>query len=164
MSKINRRRRSELLLRCVPMLSAYTRTLVEDSETARDVIQEVILRLLSAPGVPDELPEFANHGRQLAFEVARGTAPPVGDTLLTAGETPMLDEPMDPWLDPERAVDTREALERAVHHLGDDALALLVRRSVLGENARELSSGRTQSPAALRVRLMRLRSSARAAR
>jgi DNA-directed RNA polymerase specialized sigma24 family protein len=76
----------------------------------------------------------------------------------------MPDEPLDPWLDPERAVDTREALERAVHHLGDDALELLVRRYVLGENARELSSGRTQSPAALRVRLMRLRSSARAAR
>jgi hypothetical protein len=51
-----------------------------------------------------------------------------------------------------------------VHHLGDDALELLVRRYVLGENARELATGRSQTPAALRVRLMRLRSSARAAR
>jgi hypothetical protein len=48
--------------------------------------------------------------------------------------------------------------------LGDDALELLVRRYVLGENARELASRRSQTPAALRVRLMRLRSSARAAR
>ncbi|MGC4094826.1 MAG: hypothetical protein QM756_44290 [Polyangiaceae bacterium] len=162
MSKINRRHRSELLLRCVPMLSAYVKTLVEDPETARDVIQEVILRLLSGPTVPDELGEFAHHGRQLAWEIARGSAPPM-EMPITA-ETPVVDEPLDPWLDPERAVDTREALERAVHHLGDDALELLVRRYVLGENARELSTGRTQSPAALRVRLMRLRSSARTAR
>ena len=163
MSKINRRRRSELLLRCVPTLSTYVKTLVEDPETERDVIQEVILRLLSSPGVPDELPEFARYGKKLAFEIARGSAPPVNDTLLDP-EPQFMDEPLDPWLDPERAVDTREALERAVHHLGEDALELLVRRYVLGENARELSSGRTQSPAALRVRLRRVRSSARAAR
>lgn len=163
MSKINRRRRSELLLRSVPMLSTYVKTLVEDPEAERDVLQEVILRLLSSHGVPDELAEFAKHGKKLAFEIVRGNVPisvepPLGATA------EVVDEPLDPWLDPERAVDTREALERAVHHLGEDALELLVRRYVLGENARELSSGRTQSPAALRVRLMRLRSSARAAR
>lgn len=163
MSKINRRRRTELLLRCVPMLSTYVKSLVEDPEAARDIIQEVILRLLSEPSVPDELGEFAHHGRQLAWELARGNAPLTTDIFL-GNDTQLVDEPLDPWLDPERAVDTREALQRAVHHLGDEALELLVRRYVLGENARELSSGRTQSPAALRVRLMRLRSSARAAR
>ena len=163
MSKANRRRRSELLLRCVPMLGAYVKSLVDDPEAARDVIQEVILRLLSSHTAPDDLAEFASHGRKVAWEVARGVMPATAEGVL-AGEPQMPDEPLDPWLDPERAVDTREALERAVHHLGDDALEVLVRRDVLGENARELSSGRTQSPAALRVRLMRLRSSARAAR
>jgi DNA-directed RNA polymerase specialized sigma24 family protein len=157
MSKINRQRRSELLLRSVPMLSTYVKTLVEDSDAERDVIQEVILRLLSSPGVPDDLTQFGRYGRKIAFEIARGDSP-------TNPEPELADEALDPWLDPERAVDTREALERAVHHLGDDALELLVRRYVLGENARELSSGRPQTPAALRVRLMRLRSSARAAR
>ena len=157
MSKINRRRRSQLLVRCVPMLRAYVRSLVDDADAASEVFQEVILNLLSGPVVPDDLLGFADHGRQLARDIVRGQLP-------ASPEQPLEEEPQDPWLDPEKAVDTREALERAVHHLGDDALELLVRRYVLGENARELATGRAQSPAALRVRLMRLRSSARAAR
>jgi DNA-directed RNA polymerase specialized sigma24 family protein len=139
------------------MLRAYARSLVEDAELSNDIFQEVILRLLSAPNVPDDVLGFAEHGRQLAWELARRAPAP-------GGESQLEEEPLDPWLDPERAVDTREELQRAVHHLGDEARELLVRRYVLGENARELSSGRTQTPAAVRVRLMRLRSSARAAR
>ena len=157
MSKINRRRRSEMLVRCVPMLRAYARGLVDDPEIAADVFQEIILHLLSDPAVPEDLAGFAEYGRRVSRELSRGERP-------ISAELPFEEEPQDPWLDPERAVDTREALERAVHHLGDDALELLVRRYVLGENARELATGRSQTPAALRVRLMRLRSSARAAR
>jgi DNA-directed RNA polymerase specialized sigma24 family protein len=166
MSKINRRRRSEMLVRCVPMLRAYVRGLVDDPEVAADVFQEIILHLLSDPMVPEELAGFAEHGRRVSRDLARGERPisaelPFEDPPFGSG---VGEEPQDPWLDPERAVDTREALERAVHHLGEDALELLVRRYVLGENARELATGRSQTPAALRVRLMRLRSSARAAR
>ena len=157
MTKINRRRRSELLVRCIPMLRSYVRALVEDAEAGSDVFQEVILHMLGSADVPDDLAGFAAAARRCAVEIVRGEVPP-------GGEQPLQDDPLDPWLDPEHAVDTREALERAVHHLGDDARELLVRRYVLGENARELASGRSQSPAALRVRLMRLRSSARAAR
>jgi DNA-directed RNA polymerase specialized sigma24 family protein len=157
MSKINRRRRSEMLIRCVPMLRAYVRNLVDDPEIGADVFQEIILHLLSSPTVPEDLAGFADHGRRVARDLGRGERP-------ANDELPYEEEPQDPLLDPERAVDTREALERAVHHLGEDALELLVRRYVLGENARELASGRSQTPAALRVRLMRLRSSARAAR
>lgn len=157
MSKINRRRRSEMLIRCVPMLRGYVRGLVDDPEFAADVFQEIILHLLSDPAVPEDLAGFAEYGRRASRELSRGERG-------FSAELPFEEEPQDPWLDPERAVDTREALERAVHHLGDDALELLVRRYVLGENARELATGRSQTPAALRVRLMRLRSSARAAR
>lgn len=164
MSKINRRRRSEMLVRCVPMLHAYVRVLVEDPEVAADVFQEIILHLLSDPAVPEELAGFAEYGRRVSRELSRGERPISSELPFISSELPFEEEPQDPWLDPERAVDTREALERAVHHLGDDALELLVRRYVLGENARELATGRAQTPAALRVRLMRLRSSARAAR
>ena len=157
MTKINRRRRSELLVRCIPMLRSYVRALVDDAEASSDVFQEVILYLLGSADVPDDLAGFAAAARRRAIEIARGDLP-------ANGEQQLQEEPLDPWLDPEHAVDTREALERAVHHLGDEARELLVRRYVLGENARELASGRAQSPAALRVRLMRLRSSARAAR
>jgi DNA-directed RNA polymerase specialized sigma24 family protein len=139
------------------MLRAYVRALEDDPEAAGDVFQEVIVHLLSAPEVPDDVAGFADHGRRIAREFARGER-------RSATEQPFEEEPQDPWRDPEHAVDTREALERAVHHLGDDALELLVRRYVLGENARELANGRSQTPAALRVRLMRLRSAARHAR
>jgi DNA-directed RNA polymerase specialized sigma24 family protein len=139
------------------MLRSYVSELSEDAESASDVFQEVILRLLSEHTGPEELAEFAEHSRRVALEVAKGT-------WRGSSELPLDEEPLDPWLDPERAVDTRESLQRAIHHLGDDALELLVRRYILGENARELANGRSQSPAALRVRLMRLRSSARAVR
>jgi DNA-directed RNA polymerase specialized sigma24 family protein len=145
------------------MLRAYARGLVDDPEIAADIFQEIILHLLSDPEVPEDLAGFAEYGRRVSRELSRGERP-ISSELPFSSELPLAEEPQDPWLDPERAVDTREALERAVHHLGDEALELLVRRYVLGENARELATGRSQTPAALRVRLMRLRSSARAAR
>jgi DNA-directed RNA polymerase specialized sigma24 family protein len=139
------------------MLRSHIRELVDDPELASDIFQEVILRLLSDATGPEELGAFVDYGRQLAEEVARAPS-------RQSRELPLEDDPLDPWLDPERTMDTREALERAVHHLGDDARELLVRRYVLGENARELAFGSRQSPAALRVRLMRLRCSAKNAR
>jgi DNA-directed RNA polymerase specialized sigma24 family protein len=154
MTKVNRRRRSELLIRCVPMLRAYVRELFDDPEVASDVLQEVMVKLLSLPDAPEDTPGFAELARHTALEVS-------WIYLLPELESPLEEEPLDPLSDPEGLVDAREALALAVHHLGDEGRELLVRRYVLGENARELSSGRPQSPAALRVRLMRLRSSAR---
>jgi len=163
MSKSSRRRRSELLVRCYPMLRATLRELLEDPEMEGEAFQEVMVRLLSSPTEPEDLPSFADRSRRVAMEVARRVA-------LSAVDAPLLEpeffeqEAQDPWIDPEGAVDTREELELLLHNLGDDAKELLVRRYVLGENASELAFARSQSPAALRVRLMRLRSSARSAR
>lgn len=157
MTKAHRRRRSELIVRCVPMLRAYVREAFDDRELASDVFQEVLLKLLSMPEAPEDLPGFVELARRTALEIA-------ASYFLPDGELPLEEEPLDPLSDPEGLVDAREALARAVDRLGDDARELLVRRYVLGENARELSSGRRQSPAALRVRLMRLRSAARTAR
>ncbi len=157
MSKSNRRHRSELLVRCVPMLRATLRELLEDQELESEALQEVIVRVLSAHVAPEDLPTFADHSRRIAMDVARRAA-------LVGAEPEFGDEPEDPWSDPEGAVDTREQLELLLHNLGEDGRELLVRRYVFGENASELAFSRSQTPAALRVRLMRLRGSARASR
>jgi len=162
MSKSSRRRRSELLVRCYPMLRATLRELLEDPEMEGEAFQEVMVRLLSSPTEPEDLASFADRSRRVAMDVARRVALSAADAPLE--QESFEQEPEDPWIDPEGAVDTREELELLLHNLGDDAKELLVRRYVLGENASELAFARSQSPAALRVRLMRLRSSARSAR
>ena len=144
------------------MLRATLRELLEDPEMEGEAFQEVMVRLLSSPTEPEDLASFADRSRRVAMDVARRVALSAADAPLE--QEPFEQEPEDPWIDPEGAVDTREELELLLHNLGDDAKELLVRRYVLGENASELAFARSQSPAALRVRLMRLRSSARSAR
>jgi len=122
------------------MLRATLRELLEDQELESEGLQEVFLRLLSAPAMPEDVPGFADESRRVAMEVARRIA-------LAAAELPLEAEPEDPWIDPEGAVDTREELELLLHNLGDEAKELLVRRYVLGENASELAFARSQSPA-----------------
>jgi DNA-directed RNA polymerase specialized sigma24 family protein len=65
--------------------------------------------------------------------------------------------------DPEGDVDARAWLARVVESLDAEGLELLVRRYVLGEAGKKLADELAQSPAALRMRLMRLRSTARIA-
>jgi DNA-directed RNA polymerase specialized sigma24 family protein len=144
------------------MLRATLRELLEDPEMEGEAFQEVMVRLLSSPNEPEDLASFADRSRRIAMDVALRVALSAADAPLE--QEPFEQEAQDPWIDPEGAVDTREELELLLHNLGDDAKELLVRRYVLGENASELAFARSQSPAALRVRLMRLRSSARSAR
>jgi DNA-directed RNA polymerase specialized sigma24 family protein len=76
---------------------------------------------------------------------------------------PALEEAQDPLSDPESHVDARKTLARAADALDREGFELLVRRYVLGESGKELAGEFAYSPAALRMRLMRLRSSLRAA-
>lgn len=158
MSKANVTKRSEFLARCIPMLRGQICRLIDDRETAHEALQEVILTVLSTPTCPDDMPRFAAYCREVVHEV-------LGRDLITGEVLPWDDDPpeaLDPLVDPEQAVDTREELAHLVDPLGNDALELLVRRYVLGENANEIARTRAQTPAAMRVRLMRLRSAARA--
>jgi hypothetical protein len=77
-------------------------------------------------------------------------------------ELPLEEEVMEEhshavW-DPERHIDARKSLARALVDLDSDGLELLVRRYVFEETGKELADEMAQSPAALRMRLMRLRS------
>jgi RNA polymerase sigma factor (sigma-70 family) len=167
MPKTTQRRRSELLVRCIPILRGHVRRAVADREAQHDVLQEVILTILSDVGCPEDTARFADYCRAVVHQVAareqhRPEVEPEPAELLSDDDA--LDpDPTDPLDDPERAADTREELARAVDRLKDDALELLVRRYVLEENANELARDLAKSPASLRVRLMRLRSAARSA-
>lgn len=158
-------RRAELLMRCVPLLRGQVRRLVVSRDLQRDLLQELILAVLSAPTCPHDTRRFVEYCRRVAFRLARGEAylpksDPDRTVLLSEEDLP---DSVDPWGDPEQAADRREALSRAIDRLKDDALELLIRRYVLEENANELARDFLRTPAALRVRLMRLRSAARSA-
>ncbi|HEY3500610.1 MAG TPA: hypothetical protein VGK73_38215, partial [Polyangiaceae bacterium] len=52
---------------------------------------------------------------------------------------------------------SRSKLQRLAGRLDPQAIELLFRRYVLGETAKDIATELAQSPAALRMRLMRLR-------
>ena len=61
--------------------------------------------------------------------------------------------------DPEAHLDARAWVERIVDDIDSEGLELLYRRYVLQESGKELADDLASSPAAMRMRLMRLRSS-----
>jgi DNA-directed RNA polymerase specialized sigma24 family protein len=78
-------------------------------------------------------------------------------------EEPIIEQLHDPLARPDQRFDARASLEQAI---GDDAesLKLLLRRYLDNVSGKQLASEMGLTPAALRMRLMRIRSSARARR
>lgn len=153
---------AERLIRCLPMLRTYVRRLVGDSDVASDVLQNVSVTILTTSGSPTDIAGFSAWCRGVARNVAAYELRsrrrsqhilPVGDDLADAP---------DPVADPEDNAASRTKLERLAGHLDQSAFELLYRRYVLGESAKDLATELAQSPAALRMRLMRLRSHIRA--
>lgn len=153
---------TDRLVHCLPMLRTYVRRLVGDSDIASDVLQNVSVTILTTSGSPTDLPGFSAWCRGVARNVAAYELRarrrlqhilPVGDDLADAP---------DPVADPEDNAASRTKLERLAGHLDHGAFELLYRRYVLGESAKDLATELAQSPAALRMRLMRLRSHLRA--
>ena len=142
----------------MPMLRAYVRRLVRDRDAANDVLQEASLQILIADG-PDN-----DHGRFRAW--SRGVARFVAFRELRStrkhGEELVLGEaahePAHPMADPERYADVCRRLAHATDELDGHAVELLARRYLLEETPAELAAELEESPAAMRMRLMRLRS------
>jgi DNA-directed RNA polymerase specialized sigma24 family protein len=69
----------------------------------------------------------------------------------------------EPWhcVDPERVASARELLERLGARFNPKAQELLSQRYALGETTHEIATRLEQSPTAVRMRLMRLRSAAK---
>jgi DNA-directed RNA polymerase specialized sigma24 family protein len=148
------------------MLHGYVRRLVVDRDRINEVLQEVSLRMLVTRG-PDDPARFSAWSRGVARHVIaqdwRMRRRALDEQPLD-GE--LLDEISAPATDPEGHVDARVWMARVRDDIDDGALELLFRRYVLEETGRELADKLAQSPAAIRMRLMRIRStvSARAPR
>jgi DNA-directed RNA polymerase specialized sigma24 family protein len=74
-------------------------------------------------------------------------------------EEDMIEELADQTADPEAHLDARAWVERVAGDLDGEGLRLLYRRYVLQESGKELADDLASTPAAMRMRLMRLRSS-----
>jgi RNA polymerase sigma factor (sigma-70 family) len=161
--KTSSKRQWGLLLDCLPLLRSYVRRVTINHEAAEEVLQEVILQILISDGPVEDPGRFLAWSRGVARHVAAHHSRSRRRTTAELSLEPALEEAQDPLSDPESHVDARKTLERAADALDREGFELLVRRYVLGESGKELAGEFAYSPAALRMRLMRLRSSLRAA-
>ena len=148
--------RAERLEICLPSLMSYVRRLVSDGEIARDVMQNVSVTVLTAPETPSNPDQFAAWCRGVARNVAANERRlrRRSESMIPDAE---LESDADPETNPEESTNSRNVLESLVRELDADEFELLVRRYVLEEDSNDLASELEQSPAALRMRLMRLR-------
>jgi DNA-directed RNA polymerase specialized sigma24 family protein len=156
--------RWRLLIDSLPALHAYVNRLVADGDRANEILQEASVRMLASEG-PSEPERYAAWGRGVIRHVMAHdwrmrrralTEQPLADDVL--------DEVSDASIDAEAHLDARASIARIADDLDGDGLRLLYRRYVLQESGRELADEMAQSPAAIRMRLMRLRSRALAVR
>jgi RNA polymerase sigma-70 factor (ECF subfamily) len=155
--------RGDLLVGCMPALFAYVRRLVGDREMTSDVVQEVSLRALAGGG-PRDSENFLAWSCGIARNVIGSEWRRRRRVRIDQDhDEHLLDEIRDPKAAPDRIADARVSLERA---MGDDSenVALLVRRYVGKVSGKTLAAELGLTPAALRMRLMRIRSSVRARR
>jgi len=163
MSSADDRKLGEMLVGCMPTLFAFVRRRVGDRETANEILQEVSLRALAGEG-PRDPDSFLSWSCGIArhvigMEWRRRRRVRAEQPL----EDPILEQIRDPVASPDQRFDARASLERAI---GDDSesVALLFRRYLDNVTGKELANEMGLTPAALRMRLMRIRSSARARR
>lgn len=153
----------EMLVGCLPTLGAYVRRRVGDRDTANDILQEVSLRALAGDG-PRDPSTFVSWACGIARNV-------IGlewrRRRRVRAEQPLeplsLDEIRDPLATPDLVCDARASLERAFD-TDREHVVLLLRRFLDNVTGNELAREMGLSPAALRMRVMRTRSSARARR
>ena len=152
-----------MLVGCMPMLDAHVHRLISEREVANEIIQEVSLRALAGHGPCDPDCFFAwtcgiaRHVVALHWRMQRRRDAPSCRSRAASRRTIR-----DPVAGPEGRIDARESLGQVIDDIDGRGLELLVRRYILEEPAAVLAHELAQTPAAVRMRLMRLRSSLRA--
>jgi RNA polymerase sigma factor (sigma-70 family) len=149
--------RAELLEACLPSLMTYVRRLVGDPEVARDVMQNVSVTVLTAAEAPSNDGQFAAWCRGVARNLAAYERRTRRRSQAMIAEEELEKVRPDTETNPEESTNSRKVLRSLVGELEAGEFELLVRRYVLEEDSNELASDLEQSPAALRMRLMRLR-------
>jgi DNA-directed RNA polymerase specialized sigma24 family protein len=154
------RSQGEMLVRSMPTLFAFVRRRVGDLEATKEIIQEVSLRAL-AGAAPEDPRSFLPWSRGIACHViyaewrrrrrARSEQPP-GNFSITGVR--------DPTPAPDTVLAARFSLAQAVGE-EKDTVDLLWRRYVDETSSKQLAEELGLTAAALRMRLLRIRSSAR---
>jgi RNA polymerase sigma factor (sigma-70 family) len=155
--------RHEALVACASTLARYIRRRVRSDEEAAEVFQEVSLLVLRTPR------SRADHGCFVAWckGLARNTlahhyrGKQRHAVLLGRAEPEAA--AFHGWapVDPEEQALTRERLERLFAGVDEKVTRLMLERYLLGESAEEIARRLAQSPAAIRMRLMRVRAALR---
>ena len=149
--------RVSLLVTCLPMLTSYVRRLAGSQQVAADILQESIVRILATEGsfVAQDFPAWCcGVARHVMASDWRTRQRALAEQSL-AGDA--VDEISSADSDPDGRVDARAFLKRASQAIDEEGLQLLIRRYVLEETGSELAEDLGQTSAALRMRLMRLR-------
>ncbi len=149
----------EMVVRCIPTVASFVRRQIKDRQEVEEVVQEVCLRAL-AGAPPGDPASFA----RWCCGIARHVVAREWLRRRRARRELPLDEALaDPTPLPDRAVAARGALVAVV---GADvqSLRLLSRRYLFQASSDELARDLGLSSAAVRMRLSRLRSTARARR
>jgi DNA-directed RNA polymerase specialized sigma24 family protein len=149
----------------MPRLRAFVRRLVGDRDTEEELLQEISLRALAGEGPGDE--EFflawscgiARHVIGIEWRRRRRAR-----AELPIEDEGVADELCDPMAFPDTCVAARESLLHAMNDLDPVGLDLLIRRYILGKPGKDLAEEMELTPAALRMRLMRLRTTLKARR
>jgi RNA polymerase sigma factor (sigma-70 family) len=152
--------RQELLQGNIRMLRSYVRRVVGHRQTADDVLQDVVVAILSAPASPEDGRNFAAWSRGIARNIAAGqrrTRRRDGDELPSEDSLTQVSD----GFDADTMLDSRRLLANLLANLEEPTVELLVRRYVLEENAKDIAISLAKSPAALRMQLMRARSAMR---
>ena len=138
---------------CAPISGASSAITSRPAE----VFQEVSVQILAGQG-PAEPDRFAAWSRGVARHVIshqwRMRRRALAQMPL---EGELMDEISNAFADPEGHLDARVWMARVMGDIDTDGLELLYRRYVLEETGKELADELSQSPAAVRMRLMRLR-------
>lgn len=144
-------------------LRAYIRRRVRDAAEAEEIFQELSLVVLRHRSGPKDMARFTAWCHALArhllahhFRSKRRRA-----SLLSRVELESAGFETSHRVDPERAASARELLGLLGNRLDPKARELLSLRYLLGESAEEIALRLDQSPTAVRMRLMRLRSMAK---
>ena len=146
-------------IRLRPQVAAYVRSLMSTHEDAADLLQELSLALLvrgDAPAEPTELLRWCRGAaRNLALHHWRSARRHSEIFAERRGDAHDADAPEASSL--ERAVADRDAIERCLRCLDEHSRRLLVMRYVAGKTSAEIARRSHQSPAAVRMKLMRVR-------
>jgi RNA polymerase sigma factor (sigma-70 family) len=144
---------------CMPALRAFVRRMTRSRELTDEVVQETCLRILRAGEVPEDEERFVAWCRGVARNVFLSERRKSFPNATSVSLDDDLQHPLD--FDLERRLHATRELAHASARLDADGAELIVRRYLFGERIVDLADERSQNPTALRMRLLRLRSTLR---